>query len=60
MTPSRARKVSAVINDSKIKALNEELLAGTMSVRTFLKKASFTIMKALNVGLNGKKRRRNV
>ena len=59
-TPSRARKVSAVSNDVHIQALNEELRDGTITIRKFLLKASHTIVKALNVGLNGKKRRRNV
>ncbi|XP_052130928.1 uncharacterized protein LOC127751419 [Frankliniella occidentalis] len=57
---TRSRPLSAVSNDRTIKALTEELQGGFISVRRFLKVASYTTLKSLNRGLNGKKRRRNI
>ena len=57
---SRLRAVSAVANDETVKALTEDLQEGNISVRAFLRRASYTIVKSLNRGLNGRKRKHNV
>ncbi|XP_052129966.1 uncharacterized protein LOC127751052 [Frankliniella occidentalis] len=57
----RRRSVSAVANDETIRVLTQELKDKHISVASFLKDASYTIVKALNRGLNGKKKiRRNI
>ncbi|XP_034246644.1 uncharacterized protein LOC117648296 [Thrips palmi] len=58
--PSRIRSTAAVSNDSKIQALTRQLEEGLISVRGFLKTASYTIVGAFNRGLNGKKKKKNV
>ncbi|KAK3931273.1 Dihydroorotase-like protein [Frankliniella fusca] len=56
----RRRPLSALANDRTIQALTEDLDAGNISVRKFIKVASYTTLRSLNRGLNGKKRKRNI
>ena len=57
---SRMRKLTAVVNDERIQNLTEDLLGGGLSVQSFLKQASYTVVKALNRGLEKKHKRRRV
>lgn len=54
---SRARATSAVSNDSRIKALTQELLDKTVSIRAFLKGTSYSVVQAMNWGLEGRRRK---
>ncbi|KAK3916107.1 Aliphatic amidase expression-regulating protein [Frankliniella fusca] len=56
----RPRSVSAVSNDVRIAALTEDLEEGHISVKRFLESASYTIIRAVNRGLNGRKKKKNV
>jgi len=55
---SRARATTAVSNDSTIASLTTDLLGGHISVGRFLKTASYTIVNALNRGLEGKRKKK--
>ncbi|KAK3907416.1 RuBisCO large subunit-binding protein subunit alpha, chloroplastic [Frankliniella fusca] len=54
---NRIRSVSAVANDRTVTALTTDLAEGHISVREFLKTASFTILSALSRGLDGKRKK---
>ncbi|KAJ1518904.1 hypothetical protein ONE63_011490 [Megalurothrips usitatus] len=57
---SRARAVTAEANDETVRALTALLKEDAISVRSFLKEASYTIVKSMNRGLNGRKKKKNV
>lgn len=55
---SRQRATTAAANDCTIKSLTADLLEGNISVKHFLKGASYTVVRALDRGLKGQKKKK--
>lgn len=53
--PSRKRKASSAAADERIMALTNDLDAGRISIRSFLRRTSYAITNAYMKGLNGER-----
>ncbi|KAK3916209.1 4-hydroxy-3-methylbut-2-en-1-yl diphosphate synthase (flavodoxin) [Frankliniella fusca] len=58
--PSRIRATTAVSNDDVVKGLTTDLLERTISVKLFLRQVSYSISRAMQRGIDGRKNRRRI